>query len=208
MQKAKKAEEELVQLANAKQDLKLEISALLLNIDRPLARYKQIVDSGRKKVPKEEKEMLELFITNPILALKKDPKAEIFKKILKDMKNLIEEGEIELKDKEKEKRLEALEEIAKYDFFGKVFWKMNELQKKQADLNKIISTNAAKTDLEKEINKQKDLERELRELHEKIENEEKQKQIIQRNISNEIDSARNFAQNSLKQTIILEEETL
>ncbi len=208
MQKAKKAEEELVQLANEKQDLKLEISALLLNIDRPLARYKQIVDSGRKKVPKEEKEMLELFITNPILALKKDPKADLFKKILKDMKNLIEEGEIELKDKEKEKRLEALEEIAKYDFFGKVFWKMNELQKKQSDLNKIISTNAAKTDLEKEINKQNDLERELRELHEKIQTEEKQKQVIQRNISNEIDSARNFAQNSLKQTIILEEETL
>jgi hypothetical protein len=206
MDKAKKAEEELVALANAKQDLKLEISALLLNIDRPLARYKQIVDSGRKKVPKEEKEMLDLFITNPILALKKDPKAELFKKMLNDVKNLIESGEIELKDKEKEKRLEALEEISKFDFFGKVFWKMNELQTKQAELNKIISSSAAKSDLEKEINKQKDLQRELEEIKVKIQNGEKQKQVIQRNISNEIDAARNFAQNSLKQTIILEEE--
>ena len=206
MLQAKNAEEELVKLASTKQDLKLEISALLLNIDRPLARYKQIVDSGRKKVPKEEKEMLDLFITNPILALKKDPRAELFKKILKDMKQLILDGEIELKDKEKEKRLEALDEIAKFDFFGKVFWKMNELQKKQIDLNNIISNNVAKGDLEKEIVKQKDLQRELDELKEKIQNEEKQKQIIQRSISCEIDSARNFAQNSLKQTILLEEE--
>ena len=206
MLEAKNAEEELVKLASTKQDLKLEISALLLNIDRPLQRYKQIVDSGRKKVPTEEKEMLDLFITNPILALKKDPKAEIFKKILKDMKNLIESGEIELKDKEKEKRLEALEEISKFDFFGKVFWKMNELQKKQIDLNNIISNNAAKADLEKEILKQKDLQKEIFNLKEKIQNEEKQKQVIQRNISNEIDLARNFAQNALKQTIILEEE--
>lgn len=207
MQKAKKAEEELVSLANAKQDLKLEISALLLNIDRPLARYKQIVDSGRKKVPNSEKEMLELFITNPILALKKDPKAELFKKILKDMKTLIEEGEIELKDKEKEKRLEALEEILKFDFFGKVFWKMNELQKKQLDLNKTISTSAAKSDLEKEVNKEKEINREINELKEKIENNEKQKTAIQRNISIEIDNARNFAQKTLNKTIILEEET-
>ena len=207
MQKAKKAEEELVALANSKQDLKLEISALLLNIDRPLSRYKQIVDSGRKKATKEEKEMLDLFITNPILALKKDPKAELFKKILTDMKNLIESGEIELKDKEKEKRLDALENILKFDFFGKVFWKMNELQLKQIELNKTISTSAAKSDLEKEINKQKDLEREINELNEKINSEEKQKQVIQRNISNEIDSVKNFAQKTLKQTIILEEET-
>jgi len=207
MIEAKKAEEELVALANTKQDLKLEISALLLNIDRPLARYKQIVDSGRKKVPASEKEMLDLFITNPILALKKDPKADLFKKILKDMKSLIESGEIELKDKEKEKRIESLEEILKFDFFGKVFWKMNELQLKQVDLNKIISNSAARNDLEKEIIKQKDLQREINELNEKIENIEKQKQVIQRNISNEIDSARNFAQKTLKQTIILEEET-
>jgi hypothetical protein len=206
MLEAKNAEEELVKLTSAKQDLKLEISALLLNIDRPLQRYKQIVDSGRKKVPNEEKEMLDLFITNPILALKKDPKAQIFKKILKDMKNLIESGEIELKDKEKEKRLEALESISKFDFFGKVFWKMNELQKKQLDLNNIISNNVAKKDLEKEIVKQKELQGEILQLKEKIQDSEKQKQVIQRNISNEIDLARNFAQNALKQTIILEEE--
>jgi hypothetical protein len=203
---AKTAEEDLVKLANEKQDLKLQISALLLNIDRPLGRYKQIVDSGRKKVSKEEKEMLDLFITNPILALKKDPKAELFKKILKDMKELVESGEIELKDKEKEKRLEALEEIIKFDFFGSVFWKMNELQKKQLDLNKTISTSAVKSDLEKEINKQKDFDKELTELNEKIGSEERQKQIIQKNILDEIDSARNFAQTNLKQTIILEEE--
>lgn len=200
------AEEELSNLTNKKQDLKLQISALLLNIDRPLQRYNQLIESGRKKVPKEEKETIDLFITNPLLALKKDPKAELFKKILKNVKNSIEEGEVELKDKEKEKRLEAINEIMKYDFFGKVFWKMNELQKKQSELNKILTTNLLKKEIEEENQKIKEINLELEDITKKIELLNKQKQTIQRNIHNEIESAKNFAQNNLKQTILLEEE--
>lgn len=200
------AEKELSELTNEKQDLKLQISALLLNIDRPLQRYKQLLESGRKKGSKEEKETINLFITNPLLALKKDPKAIMFKKILKDIRESILEGEIDLKEKEKEKRLEALDEIIKYDFFGTVFWKMNELQKKQIELNKSISSNPIKKDIEEENKNLKEMDLELKELVKKTEELDKQKQVIQRTISNEIDSARNFAQNNLKQTIILEEE--
>jgi hypothetical protein len=200
------AEKELSELTNEKQDLKLQISALLLNIDRPLQRYKQLLESGRKKGSKEEKETINLFITNPLLALKKDPKAIMFKKILKDIRESILEGEIDLKEKEKEKRLEALDEIIKYDFFGTVFWKMNELQKKQIELNKSISSNPIKKDIEEENKNLKEMDSELKELVKKTEELDKQKQVIQRTISNEIDSARNFAQNNLKQTIILEEE--
>ena len=200
------AEEELTKLANEKQDLKLQISALLLNIDRPLQRYKQLVETGRKKIVKEEKEIIDLFITNPLLALKKDPKAELFKKVLKDVKESVQEGEIDLKEKEKEKRLEAIEEIIKYDFFGTVFWKMNELQKKQIELNKSISTNPIKKEIEEENNELGEEKRELKEMEKKLEDFEKQKQNTQKIISDEIESAKNFAQNSLKQTIILEEE--
>ena len=48
--------------------------------------------------------------------------------------------------------------------------------------------------------------RELKEMEKKLEDFEKQKQNTQKIISDEIESAKNFAQNSLKQTIILEEE--
>ncbi|MEI7962033.1 MAG: hypothetical protein WCI04_06890, partial [archaeon] len=157
------AEGEMNKLMNEKQELKTEISSLLLNIDRPLARFKQLVDSGRWKIPNEEKEMLALFLTNPMFALKKDPKADVFKRVLSEVVKAIEQGKIELKDKEKEKRLGALQEIINFDFFGSVFWKMNEIQKKQADLNKLLEKSETKRDIENEENKVKSIENEIEE---------------------------------------------
>jgi len=38
--------------------------------------------------------------------------------------------------RKRKKALKRIAEIINFDFFGKVFWKMNELQKKQAELNR------------------------------------------------------------------------
>ncbi|MFA6064942.1 MAG: hypothetical protein WCW44_00050 [archaeon] len=208
MVEVKHLEEEMTKLMSEKQDLKTQISALLINVDRPLARFKQLVDSGRWKISKEEKEMLDLFITNPILALKKDPKAEIFKKVLTEIVKAIEEGAVELKDKEKETRLAALSEIINFDFFGKVFWKMNELQKKQIDLNKELSKSAAKTDLEKEERKEKEMDKELFELKEKVSFIERQTLAIKKSIADELTQIKEFTQKVTGKTLIFEEEAL
>jgi len=208
MLEVKHLEEEMNKLMSEKQDLKTQISALLINVDRPLARFKQLVDSERWKVSKDEKETLDLFITNPILALKKDPKAEIFKSVLTQIVKAIEEGAVELKDKEKEKRLEALAEIINFDFFGKVFWKMNELQKKQIELNKELSKSAAKTDIEKEEKKQKELENELFDLKEKMEFLQRQIASIKKSIESEIAQVKTFTEKVLGKTILFEEDAL
>ncbi len=208
MVEVKHLEEEMTKLMSEKQDLKTQISALLINVDRPLARFKQLVDSGRWKVTKEEKEMLDLFITNPILALKKDPKADLFKKVLTQIVKAIEEGAVELKDKEKETRLAALAEIINFDFFGKVFWKMNEIQKRQIDLNKELSKSAAKTDIEKEEKKEKEISNEIFDLKERASFIERQINAVKKSINEELIQVKEFTQKVLGKTLIFEEEAI
>ncbi len=202
-----KLEEEMTALMSQKQDLKTEISALLLNIDRPLQRFKQLVDSGRWKIPTEEKEMLNLFVTNPMAALKKDPKADIFKKVLVEIIKAIEEGAIELKEREKEKRLLALQEIINFDFFGSVFWKMNEIQRKQIEMNKLIEKNEAKKKLSVEEGKLSEIGKEIDEIKDNIETIEKKESAIKAEIENDLNKIKIFSEKVLKKTVILEEET-
>jgi len=206
MVEVKQLEEEMTNLMNRKQDVKTEISALLINIDRPLQRFKQLVDSGRWKISKEEKEMLEQFMINPIIALKKDPKAESFKKVLAEVKKAIEKNMVELKDKEKEKRLIALEEIREFDFFGNVFWKMNEIQKKQGEINKELEKSAAKRNLEKEETKIKELEGELASTKENLESIQKSKFALKTEIEKDFSQIKEFTEKCLKKTVLFEEE--
>jgi hypothetical protein len=202
-----KLEEEMTALMSQKQDLKTEISALLLNIDRPLQRFKQLVDSGRWKIPAEEKDMLDLFVTNPMAALKKDPKADVFKKVLGEIIKAIEDGAIELKEREKEKRLSALQEIINFDFFGSVFWKMNEIQRKQIEMNKLIEKNESKKKLTLEEGKLNDIGKEIEEIKDNIETIEKKEAAIKAEIENDLNRIKIFSEKVLKKTVILEEET-
>ncbi|MFA5931104.1 MAG: hypothetical protein WC821_02205 [archaeon] len=206
MQAVKSLEEEMVNLMNQKQDLKTEISGLILSIDRPMNRFKQLVDSGRWKLPNEEKEILNQFIVNPILALKKDPKAELFKKVLLEIRKAIEDGSVELKDKEKEKRLAAIQELINFDFFGKVFWKMNELQKKQIDLNKELEKSAAKKEIEKDNSKIKETDNELGEIKSQIEEVTNEQESVKKEIEKDLTIVKEFAGNVLGKTVIFEEE--
>jgi hypothetical protein len=212
----KKSGKELVQLRElesalnelmvSKQELKTEISALILNVDRPLQRFNQLVESGRWVLPSKEKEILGLFLTNPVLALKSDPKAELFKKVLAEVIKAIEDNSVELKEKEKEKRLEALQEIINFDFFGKVFWRMNELQRKQDELNKEISKSDAKKELEKMITEIGAGEKEILGEKELLLESDRKLGAAQIELEREIAVVKNFAEKSLNKLIVLEED--
>jgi len=203
--KLKEAESELVAINNQKQDLKTQVSALILNIDRPLLRYKQLTDAGRIKASKEEKEMVDLFLTNPMIALKNDPKAELFKKVLQKVKAEIEEGTIELKDREKEKRLEALEEIINFDFFGKVFWKLNEIQKRQLELSKEIGENKLKKSLVLSEAEKKDNEKKSFSEKQRAEEIEKRRNATEKETEIMLFEVKDFCEKKLGKQIILEE---
>ena len=202
----KSLEEEKSKVMAEKQELKSEVSSLLSTIDRPLQRFKQLVDSERISLPKEEKEFLGALTTNPMIALKGDPKAVILKQILVKIKKAIEEGKIELKDKEREKRIAALDEIMAFNFFEKVFWKLNEIQKRQIELDQKIEDSFARKALEKEEGRVKESEKSIFSLREKISELDKAKENLLAEIEGEKKSVVEFSSRALGKTIILKEE--
>ena len=126
-------------MLDEKQQLKIEVSSMLSTIDRPLQRFKALVDSGRWILDRERRDLLAAFIVNPMLALKKDVNGKQFKEILAEIVKAINDAKIELKDREKEKRLDALQELINFNFFEKIFWRLNEIQKKQIEIDHKIS---------------------------------------------------------------------
>ena len=117
-----------------KQELKGKLIEKLGTVDKPLQRFSQLVESGKHILEKGLEDALRLYMTNPFIAIKRDPKGEELKKILQEVRQLVENGGITLKDeREKEKKLEALENLIEFNFFDEIFWEMN---KAEAELNR------------------------------------------------------------------------
>jgi hypothetical protein len=201
MKRLKEIEYERTKLIEKKQDLKLQVYSLISSVDRPLQRFKSLIDSKRWVLKNDENEILELVLTNPLIALKKDPKAKKFKSILKEVKKAIEDKKVELKEKEKEKRLNALDELLTFDFFENVFWKLNEIQKEQDKLNKEISTNLSQIEFNNKTKSINELNKEIELLLES--NKIIEQKILNKNehIFKKIERIKLFSENALNKNI-------
>jgi len=206
MKEMKSLEEEKVKLMGEKQDLKTEVLTLLASIDRPMQRFKALVDSGRWKLNDGHKEYLTALSTNPMLVLKGDPRAFTLKQILGELKKAIEEEKVELKDKEKEKRLSAIDEIMTFNFFEKVFWKLNEVQKKQVDIEKALLKSSAPKIIASEQKKATDLEREIHDLKQKIGFVEKEQIKTREDMEKEQTLVLGFACTALGKTVVIKDK--
>jgi len=202
---AKDLWEEKARIAEQKQSLKTDVSNLLGNIDRPLQRFKALVDSGRWHVKEGQKEYLDNLATNPMLVLKGDPKASTLKLILAEVKRAIEEEKIELKDKEKEKRLSALDELIAFDFFGNVFWKLNETQKRQAEIERALLANPSQRKVEEAQEKAKEVQMELAGIGQKEEVVDSEIVCIEEEIKKERAAVMEFASKVLKRTVLIKD---
>ena len=203
LKKLKELNDALAQITNQKQTLKVEVSSMLSTIDRPLQRFNAIVKNGMWKISKEQEDLLEGFITNPLLALKQDVNGKRFKEILKEILLAIEDGKIDIKPKEKEKRVDALQELISFDFFEKVFWKLNEIQKQQIEIEKELNENSSKKELESETSTLQQLQRDKEKILEEINHHNKTKATISEKINEEEKRIIDFAQNSLGKKIII-----
>ncbi|MBT4870680.1 MAG: hypothetical protein HON47_03845 [Candidatus Diapherotrites archaeon] len=198
-----KLEEEKASLASQKQKLKSEVSSLLSTIDRPLQRFNSLVSSGRWVIDKEKQEILNGMLTNPMLALKKDPSGEKFKEILQEVVKAINDEKIELKEREKEKRLNALNELLTFNFFEKVFWKLNEIQKKQSELEAKLKENTAQKELALEENKIKHAKKTNEELIEKKGKIKREKNELIEQTRKDNDEIITFSEQTLGKKIII-----
>jgi hypothetical protein len=193
------------ELFEKKQQLRVEVSSMLSTIEKPLQRFNSLVKSKRWIIDNEKEEVLQEFLNNPLFALKKDLNGAKFKEILKEVKKAIEQEKIDLKEKEKEKRLSALQELISFDFFENVFWKLNEIQKRKNEIENLLKENQSlkeKNNLELEKNqilKEKEL------INENIRQEELKKNRILEFMEKEKNTVKEYSEKILGKKIILEE---
>jgi len=110
-----------------KQVAKTELLDLFAKIERPLHRLDKAAQARKIFLPGELAPFLHKLLVNPFTALKADPKAETLKLVLAETKKAIDSGLIELKEREREKKLAVLQELLSFDFFGKAFWRFNKI---------------------------------------------------------------------------------
>ncbi len=138
---------EKASLLREKQEAKTELVSLISSIDRPLKRLSRAVASGRYILPQALASVLHKLEQNPLQLFKLDPKGESVKTLLLELKKAIESGVVELKDREREKRLAAIEELLAFNFFSKVFWKFNEIDSKLQAVEKDLRNNPVLSEL-------------------------------------------------------------
>jgi hypothetical protein len=203
--KLKEIEEKKSELLNQKQSLKIELSSMISTVEKPLNKYLIIAKGGRENIEKEEIELLDLFLTNPIYALKKDIKGERIKEILKKVLKAISDDKVELKEKEKEKRSDAINELINFDFFGNIFWKINKIQKELNEIEEEIKNSEVMGNI-KNIEKKVDEKiKEKKEITKKVENLEKEISNKKEKYQNDLEKIRVFSERVLNKKVIIEE---
>lgn len=139
--------EEKALLLREKQEAKTELVSLISSIDRPLKRLSRSVASGRYVLPQALTLVLHKLEQNPLQLFKLDPKGELVKTLLLELKKAIESGAVELKDREREKRLAAIDELLAFNFFSNVFGKFNEIDLKLQAVETTLRGNPVPSEL-------------------------------------------------------------
>ncbi len=192
-------------LLNEKQSLKVELSSMISTVDKPLQRFSQLIESGRWRISSEDKDLLDSFLVNPIVALKKDINGKKIKEILNEVLKAIEDEKIELKDKEKEKRIDALMELINFDYFGKIFWKVNEIQKEINEIESKISKNETSKIINKNEQILVQIDLKIKEKNQEIEFLKTQINNINLKINDETKKIQEFSEKVLNKKIIIDE---
>ena len=155
---------EKARLVAEKKNLKDSFISLLGRVEKPLSRFLKLAGSGSFPVEERDKNLLRLYVQNPFIALKSDPKGAVLKKLLGDVKGLVKDDSIALKEKEKVKRLRDLDELIEFNFFDEIFWKLNSIDAKINEVEKELSGLAISQQIDT-VNKEIDAA--VRELEEK-----------------------------------------
>ncbi len=128
-------------LLHEKQELKSRLSQLLFPVEKPLKKFEKLVSVNKVSLSSKEESLLKEYLSNPLIAFKKDHGALVLKKILSALKEQIISGEISLKDKERDKKISAIEELVSFDFFENVFWKLNKVEAKLSETETLLRKN-------------------------------------------------------------------
>jgi len=135
--------ERKAELLRNKQGVKTDLLDIFAKIEKPLHRLGKAVNAGKILLPEKQASFLNTLLLNPVKALKLDPRAETLRLVLLETKSAIDSGLIELKPKEKEKKLAIISELLSFDFFSELFWKLNKIDSEILAIEKQLASSPA-----------------------------------------------------------------
>ncbi|MBI4043993.1 MAG: hypothetical protein HY393_04275 [Candidatus Diapherotrites archaeon] len=151
---------ELKKTEDARESLRARTLQLLAGAEKPL---KKFLKNSKFPLNEEEKSLLALYLSDPLEASKRDLKASALKELAGKCIQCVENGIIALKEKEKNKRVKALNAILAFNFFDEVFWKSNELQAQAMEIAKRLEELQVSRRVEEVQSRLASVERQLKE---------------------------------------------
>jgi len=186
-EKLRDLSEEMEKIEISKKEVADKFRNTIAEVDKPLKRFFSYATAGHYPMNMEEKSVLELYLENPLAASKKDVKGEQLKKLLVQVRTLLEDGKLLVKDKQREKAFSSIEKLQKYNFYDNIFWELNNLEVKENEIRKTLSESSLH-------GKMKDKEQEISEFKNMIDENLKlltKKEKEAENTEQEIDENKN-----------------
>ena len=187
----KKLVTEKEEITNKIDKVRKSLIETLSPLKKSLRKYKNL---------KKRNEELDIYIISPIEALIEEGGIGRFKSIFIDIKECVLSGEIELKNKKKEKTLSLINKILDTDILKDSIAKHNELATKLELLDKKISNTKF---LEKEVieKKIKEIEQRIEELEDSIKKSNKRTSLLEKEIIDKKTSLENKIESITNQKV-------
>ncbi len=182
-----KIKEKIENISKEQEKLKRKIESTISELDRPLRKMDKLIERDEHMVSSEVLEGINSYLEDPVQAVfNEEESLDKLKAMFKELKSLLK-GKMELSEKERNKRLEEVEEILENKKVEKLKNKHDKLDEKLENLKEERESSSLlekKSNLKKEIEeKESKLER-LEEDIEDTNNElsQKEKELQNKNI--------------------------
>jgi len=129
-------------LLKEKQEINAELLSMFSSIDKPLKRFRAMVEAKKIFLAGEEQaRVLHLLMNEPLTAMKRDPQGTTVKEVLAEVKRALEENQIALKEGENEKKISIINQLLEKNFSDSFFWKINEVERKIKAIEKDLQAS-------------------------------------------------------------------
>ncbi|MBT4824753.1 hypothetical protein HN695_04210 [Candidatus Woesearchaeota archaeon] len=160
----KRLDEEREDLKKQIKDFEDKLSNDFSLLSRPLRKYSRVAMN---------ESLVAKYATSPVLALLSDEKQEIIE-VLKKLKENIKENKVELKDKQKEKTLQAIERLSAH-YFKDFLSKHSALKSKKKNIDGQLLGNSVNQDYNDMLYKQEHFIKKCKQVIEDLNHHDKSK---------------------------------
>jgi chromosome segregation ATPase len=131
------------------------IASTLSSIGRPLRKMEKLVTSGKYEMNRELEIVLKLCTRDPLAIISSDEKVSAAQSLLQRMSSLLEEGKINLSERDRAKRIEMVREIVREERLAKFKKRLEQLRGEKEERLRVWEQlpHLRKSELEQAIEK-------------------------------------------------------